>query len=210
MNHRCRKSPSFLSQFSPPSSPNFLSGQQENKLNFVHRKKKSLSECSIIHSYKVILFRKKNIVLYWKSKELLSKSHLKTSLKKLVKSAKFTDEYFSEVVFWKHLANCFLVFFYFFFFLLFCFSSPSLSARLHICKSTAILQTRLEQSRGRLRSFELAQTVIAWAPVQRSVLPQPQAEAEPAQCTHTAETTCLSFGSLGVCTPKNTNSSFEI
>lgn len=35
---------------------------------------------------------------------------------KLVKSAKFTDEYFSEVVFWKHLANCFLVVFYYFFF----------------------------------------------------------------------------------------------
>lgn len=202
MNHRCRKSPSFLSQFSK-----WAVGKQ---VKFCPQKKKSLSECSIIHSYKVILFRKKNIVLYWKSKELLSKSHLKTSLKKLVKSAKFTDEYFSEVVFWKHLANCFLVVFYFIFFLLFCFSSPSLSARLHICKSTAILQTRLEQSRGRLRSFELAQTVIAWAPVQRSVLPQPQAEAEPAQCTHTAETTCLSFGSLGVCTPKNTNSSSEI
>lgn len=153
--------------------------------------------------------KKKKIVLYWKSKELLSKSHLKTSLKNLSNQPSLLMSIFLKQCFGNIWLTVFWWFFIFFF-LSFCFSSPSLSARLHICKSTAILQTRLEQSRGRLRSFELAQTAIAWAPVQRSILPQPQAEAEPAQCTHTAETTCLSFGSLGVCTPKNTNSYFEI
>lgn len=75
----------------------------------------------------------------------------KHPVKCLIKSAKFTGGCFSEVVFWKHLANGALL--------------------SKVCKSVAILQTGQEQMQ--VSSFELAGTAIAWAPALASILPQP-------------------------------------
>lgn len=70
---------------------------------------------------------------------------------KLVKSAKFTDEYFSEVVFWKHLANCFLVVFYFFFLLVLFFLSLSFSKAAYLQKySYSANKARAEQRQAQV------------------------------------------------------------
>lgn len=71
---------------------------------------------------------------------------------KLVKSAKFTDEYFSEVVFWKHSANCFLVVFYYFFFpLVLFFLSLSFSKAAYLQKySYSANKARAEQRQAQV------------------------------------------------------------